>query len=195
MVQVHEMPLGAEDADYMGTVEGESSFQLENVSDVESELSDDDVANETFLDRIRALKDIVPLQTRSSIKNTAHQFSSTVFSVGQVLGHIAWVLTTSAMVLVVPLVFEMEKDHAMTSWEKEQQMQQQGAQQVCPNPKLMIRCCNRSVNHRQCHFLAVFRCHPLPNHSPPPPQHNLFFLIKNSVIHAHAVILPILLNY
>ena len=86
--------------------------------------------NESVIDRIKALQDIVPYETRYAVASTVKNIGSGLWTAAKVVGNVAWVVTTSAMVLVVPLMFEIEKEQAMAMWEQEQQMQQQGAQQL-----------------------------------------------------------------
>ncbi|CAO3594559.1 unnamed protein product [Absidia cylindrospora] len=90
------------------------------VSDDESEYSDDedfdDDEDESVLDRLAALKDIIPLKHRATF-----------------VGKSAWVLTTSMLLLVLPLALEIEKEQALVAYEQEA-MQQQGAAQQLMNP-------------------------------------------------------------
>lgn len=97
-----------------------------------SDFSDDDDyddEDESLLERIAALKDIIPLKHRNRLSATA----SSLFSWGKTgatfIGKSAWVITTSMLLLVLPLALEIEKEQALVAYEKEA-MQQQGAQQV-----------------------------------------------------------------
>ncbi|OZJ02304.1 hypothetical protein BZG36_05195 [Bifiguratus adelaidae] len=92
--------------------------------------SEDDHVEESLLDRVYALRDMIPLEQRTAFANA----SSTAFSYGrtgvQWLGKGAWVVTTSMLLLVLPLALEIEKEAALVQYEKEAMQQQQGAQQM-----------------------------------------------------------------
>ncbi|RUS35596.1 mitochondrial outer membrane translocase complex, subunit Tom22 [Jimgerdemannia flammicorona] len=91
---------------------------------------DDDRDDESFIDRIYALRDIIPLKRRDAIAQNA----SRIYGWGKAgisfAGKSAWVLTTTMLLLVLPLALEIEKEQALIAYEKEAQMQQQGAQQM-----------------------------------------------------------------
>ena len=85
-----------------------------------------DVDNiESIMDRFWALQDVIPAKTRTSIKDGC----SSVYGWGKTganfLGNSAWVLTTSALLLVLPLMIELEHEQGLVEFEK---MQQQGSQ-------------------------------------------------------------------
>ncbi len=72
------------------------------------------------MERLCALRDIIPLDTRESIANNI----STVISFGvrsaRLLGNGAWILTTSALLVVFPLLIEIDRENAITQMENEQ---------------------------------------------------------------------------
>ncbi|KAI9501057.1 mitochondrial import receptor subunit Tom22 [Coemansia spiralis] len=77
---------------------------------------DDDALDESLLERIAALKDIVPANQRRAISNTVNTISSWGgFGLG-IAGKLAWVFTTSALLVVFPLAMESDRDKMMEQW-------------------------------------------------------------------------------
>ena len=80
-------------------------LSLESDDRIDSEVSDvddDDALNESFLDRVSALKDIVPPTYRkqlSSISSTGYNWASRALTLS---GKTLWVVSTSALLLGVP---------------------------------------------------------------------------------------------
>ncbi|KAF8975706.1 mitochondrial import receptor protein [Entomortierella lignicola] len=107
----------------------EEEFTDSDISSVYSSDDDeDDVDNiESILDRFWALQDVIPPKTRRSIADKC----STVYGWGKYsanfLGNSAWVLTTSALLLVLPLMIELEHEQGLVEYEK---MQQQSSQML-----------------------------------------------------------------
>lgn len=116
-------------------VSAEQYEQVEVLSEEEDDYSDfsdeDDFddEDESILDRIAALKDIVPLKHRTRISNSVSTLTSWGKTGATFVGKSAWVITTSMFLLVLPLALEIEKEQALVAYEKEA-MQQQGTQQV-----------------------------------------------------------------
>jgi import receptor subunit TOM22 len=97
-----------------------------------SDFSDDedfDDEDESLLDRLSALKDIIPLKHRNRVSSSVSTLASWSKTGATFVGKSAWVITTSMLLLVLPLALEIEKEQALVAYEKEA-MQQQGAQQV-----------------------------------------------------------------
>ncbi|GLB38450.1 putative mitochondrial import receptor subunit Tom22 [Lyophyllum shimeji] len=97
-----------------------------SLSSVSSELSVD----ETFFDRIAALVDIVPPTTRHTISSRISKTASLIKRGGKVAGNIVWVVTTSALLVALPLALSLEDEAKIVAQEKEMMEQQQGAQQM-----------------------------------------------------------------
>jgi mitochondrial import receptor subunit TOM22 len=124
MVKVKEVP---EDSPY-GSSDSEASGSSESLASV---VTDIDVVNETLLDRIVALVDIVPPQTRHNISTKVSAVARTVQKTGKVVGNIVWVITTSALLVGLPLALVLEDEAKIAQQEKEIAAQQQGQQAVC----------------------------------------------------------------
>lgn len=105
------------------------SEEEEDYSDFSDDEDDFDDEDESILDRITALKDIVPLKHRTRISNSVSTLTSWGKTGATFVGKSAWVITTSMFLLVLPLALEIEKEQALVAYEKEA-MQQQGTQQV-----------------------------------------------------------------
>ncbi|KAL7751918.1 mitochondrial import receptor subunit Tom22 [Sorochytrium milnesiophthora] len=105
-----------------------------DASDSEAEFDDDDdddnaahgdVDDESFLERLSALRDVVSPHTRYEIGRRAGQVYALGKWVTSALGKTAWVLSTSALIVVLPLAMELEKENALTQFDNEQKMREQ----------------------------------------------------------------------
>ncbi|KAF9182456.1 mitochondrial import receptor protein [Haplosporangium sp. Z 767] len=116
MVKLEEVPLDHSEEEFTDT----------DASSIYSS-DDDEPEVESILDRISALKDVIPVKTRKSIADKC----SSVYDWGKYgakfLGNSAWVLTTSALLLVLPLMIELEHEQGLVEYEK---MQQQSSQML-----------------------------------------------------------------
>ena len=92
--------------------------------------SDASVPGESFYDRLTALVDIVPPTTRQSLSSSLSKTSSFVKKTGRVVGNIVWIVTTSALLIGLPLALSLEDEAKIVQQEQEMLAQQQGAQQV-----------------------------------------------------------------
>ena len=118
MVVVKEISSGKEllDSEY---ITDEEAF-----SDAGSDVSDDDLHQETLMDRIAALGDIIPASTRDNAVKNVQSTVSALWSVVRMAGSAAWILMTTTVVVALPLMYEIDKDQAMKQFEQEQQMAQ-----------------------------------------------------------------------
>lgn len=114
-------------------------------SDASSEGDQDEldsgIQDETILDRISALKDIIPAHRRDSIARTL----STVSSYGKIAafigGKAAYILITSVLMLGIPYALSSEEDKMISEQERQMQLQQ-GMSEVAPSLiySLIYRC-------------------------------------------------------
>ncbi|KAI5453523.1 mitochondrial import receptor subunit Tom22 [Naganishia albida] len=119
------------ESDY-ATTDDEDGFETESVSSVDSqEIALDD---ETLLDRVYALKDMVAPTTRSKIASQWERTSQWVKTGGVWAGNAVWVITTSALLVGLPLALAMEDEARIVQQEKEIQMQQSGQQSLLGAP-------------------------------------------------------------
>lgn len=125
MVLVEEVP-----EDILLSGERDSDFETDsNVSEIASDDGFD--ANETIYERVVALKDIVPPTTRVKAAERYEQTKDWVYWSLQKAGSVAWIVSTSALLVGLPLALAIEDEARITQQEKEMQMQSQGQQQVC----------------------------------------------------------------
>jgi mitochondrial import receptor subunit TOM22 len=97
-----------------------------SLSSVSSHLSED----ESLFDRIAALVDIIPPSTRHSLSSKLSKTATVVKRSGKIIGNIVWIVTTSALLVGLPLALSLEDEAKIVAQEKEMLAQQQGAQQV-----------------------------------------------------------------
>uniref|UniRef100_A0A1D1XPG2 Mitochondrial import receptor subunit tom22 n=1 Tax=Anthurium amnicola TaxID=1678845 RepID=A0A1D1XPG2_9ARAE len=120
MVKLEEVTEGHEDFS-----DGETS---DNDSNYSSDDSDSEDLEESILERILALRDIMPEDTRESISNKISTIMSFGVKSARFLGNGAWILTTSALLIFMPLAYEIEREHAFdqaySQMENEQLMNQ-----------------------------------------------------------------------
>jgi import receptor subunit TOM22 len=113
---------------------GSPSSSRSGSTDSLSSVASDASVEESFLDRVAALVDIVPPTTRHSISSKISKTASFIKKGGKVAGSIVWVVTTSALLVALPLALSLEDEAKIVAQEKEMLEQQQGAQQVRPCP-------------------------------------------------------------
>ncbi|KAF8650158.1 hypothetical protein AX16_005393 [Volvariella volvacea WC 439] len=101
-----------------------------SLSSIDSEQSLD----ESFFDRVAALVDIVPPTTRHSISSRISKTASAIKRGGKIAGNIVWIVTTSALLVALPLALSLEDEARIVAQEKEMLEQQQGAQQMLGAP-------------------------------------------------------------
>jgi import receptor subunit TOM22 len=124
MVKVKEVPEGSPYA----SSDSEASGSSESLASV---LSDIDVVNESIVDRLVALVDIVPPQTRHNISTSVSTAATRVQKTGKVVGNVLWVVITSVLLVGLPLALVLEDEAKLVQQEKEFNAQQQGQQAVC----------------------------------------------------------------
>ncbi|KAJ1667424.1 mitochondrial import receptor subunit Tom22 [Coemansia sp. RSA 1813] len=82
--------------------------------DLDSEFDDeDDSLDESLLERLAALKDIVPASQRNAVSNAAGAVAKWGGLGATLAGKLAWVFTTSALLVVFPLAFESDREKMM----------------------------------------------------------------------------------
>jgi import receptor subunit TOM22 len=97
----------------------------------DSEISNEseyDPSHETLGDRLYALRDIIPPQTRSSIVNGVTSTTDAVKSVLSFGGKTLWVIATSALVLGVPWALAFAEEQQVMDMEREMKMREMGGE-------------------------------------------------------------------
>lgn len=123
MVQIHE--LKSED-EYTDEEISEDS-DIEQEVDAEEEF---DPSQESLYERFAALKDIIPLETRNSLSEKVTTTFNFTRSSSKVIGNLVWVITTSSLLVGLPLALAIEDESRITMEEKSLLAQQSGAQQM-----------------------------------------------------------------
>ena len=96
-----------------------------------SSIESDSPVDESLLDRIAALKDIVPPATRHSLVSKVSTTASFFKRTTKFAGNVIWVVTTSALLIGLPLALILEDEAKVVAQENEMLAQQQGTQPVC----------------------------------------------------------------
>ncbi|KAI9596848.1 mitochondrial import receptor subunit Tom22-domain-containing protein [Syncephalis fuscata] len=116
--------------------EDNNGKKTRDISDIEDEDDEDDYLDETFIERVAALKEIIPLSTRNFVSRQTDLAVSACWQVKSFVGTLSWIITTSALMIGVPLVLELEREQQYVQYEKEMQLQQQGLQPQIPGQPL-----------------------------------------------------------
>ncbi|ESK94939.1 mitochondrial import receptor subunit tom22 [Moniliophthora roreri MCA 2997] len=125
MVKVEIVDEKEQNSPYLSDSDARTA-STDSLSSVESDLS----ADETFFDRVSALVDIVPPTTRHKISNRISSTAKFLKTTGKVVGNIVWVVTTSALLVGLPMALILEDEAKIVAQEQEMQEQQAGAQQM-----------------------------------------------------------------
>ncbi|KAI9010136.1 mitochondrial outer membrane translocase complex, subunit Tom22 [Hyaloraphidium curvatum] len=108
--------------------------------ETEEEAEEEELAapeNETLLERIYALADIIPPARRADIAKTSAKVYETGLTVAKFVGSATWIIVTGAILLVLPVMLEVEKEQAVIAQENQMKLSQQqvSAQQLLqPGP-------------------------------------------------------------
>lgn len=106
------------------------SYDSSDSSD--SEIEDDDIENETLYDRVLALKDIIAPEKRNSILHSADTIRSYANTALTKTGALAWAVTSSALLLAVPLSLAILAESQLQEMEKEVALQQSAQDVLAP---------------------------------------------------------------
>lgn len=107
----------------------------DDARDTESDISDDEdaIARESLMDRIKALEEIFPEHKRESIKESFGNGFSVAKRAFKLVGNALWVVGTTAMVTLIPIVYAMDQEQQLVQYEQEHLAAQQASQQVIYN--------------------------------------------------------------
>ena len=90
---------------------------------------EDDEIQETVWERVVALKEIISEKHRDQLAVVSSSIYSAVSSGLRIVGRSAWILSTSFLLIGLPLIMEVEREHMYSQYETEQKTQK-AAQQV-----------------------------------------------------------------
>ncbi|KAJ2157800.1 mitochondrial import receptor subunit Tom22 [Coemansia sp. RSA 552] len=127
LVEIEDESAYDSDSQYTTDSGDESGFELSDKEELDSEFEDDedDYLDESLLERLAALKEIVPAQQRLAISRVFGTIGLWGGLGMKLAGKLSWVFTTSALLVVFPLALETDRDKMMQQWESEQQQQGQ----------------------------------------------------------------------
>ncbi|MCJ1460851.1 mitochondrial import receptor protein [Mycoblastus sanguinarius] len=122
MVQLEEVEDPELDQAQPGPIP-DSAYDSADFTDTESELSDDDTLtvspSESLSDRIYALKDILPPRYRRAVTSTLSTSTSALKTGAWWGGKGLWVLSTGALMLMVPFAIAVVEEQQIIEQEKE----------------------------------------------------------------------------
>ncbi|KAH8704116.1 mitochondrial import receptor subunit tom22 [Talaromyces proteolyticus] len=107
----------------------------DDFTDTESEISTESVLEletETLYERVIALKDIIPPQSRRRITDTVSGLSNFTKSTLSFSGKALWVISTSAFLLGVPWALAFAEEEQYVQMEKEQGMMKGANEMLTP---------------------------------------------------------------
>ncbi|GAA5830901.1 hypothetical protein JCM5353_002644 [Sporobolomyces roseus] len=104
-----------------------------DISDSELQLAPFDPDQETFSERFYALKDMVSPSTRAAVTDAADSTLAWTKWTANKVGNAAWIVTTSALLVGLPLLLSIEGEGALVQQEKEY-LAQPGAAQAYGTP-------------------------------------------------------------
>ncbi|KAJ3475189.1 hypothetical protein NLI96_g11999 [Meripilus lineatus] len=148
---VEEKDPQAANSPYASTASSRTSSSV-SLSSVGSDLD----AEESLYQRLTALIDIVPPTTRQKISSRVSKSASVLKTTSKVLGNLIWVVTTSALLVGLPLALSLEDEAKIVAQEKEMLAQQQGAQQVRLSPPHVLPFPGYPIQY----ILHIFLTHP-----------------------------------
>ena len=97
----------------------------------EIEVEEDDVLkSETLMERIAALQYIVPSGLRNAIGDGVSLVMRNGRRMAGFMGKAAWVISTSLILVGLPIFVESDRDHSYELYEKEQKLQQSAEQMI-----------------------------------------------------------------
>ncbi|TKA65273.1 hypothetical protein B0A55_10090 [Friedmanniomyces simplex] len=125
MVKLEEVPDEELNAAQPGpTKDEEDEWDTDDESEIFDPEDDDDTLDETLLDRLVALKDIVPPTYRKNLSNAASTGYTWGAKAASFSGNALWVLSTSALLLGVPWALAFSEEQQVQEMEREMRMQQ-----------------------------------------------------------------------
>ncbi|KAL7663914.1 Mitochondrial import receptor subunit TOM22 [[Candida] zeylanoides] len=113
--------------------QGKAEDYSDSESEPESDYDDEfDIENETLYDRVVALRDIIPPKQRTQLASAAAAAKSLAVSGLNKSGFVLWTLTSSALLLGVPLSLAILAETQLQEMEKEMQLQSSAQEVLAP---------------------------------------------------------------
>lgn len=109
----------------------ESDEEDEDIDELDEGIS---IEDETIIDRIYALKDIISPSSRATLCESWNKLSNSTKSTTKFLGNVAWVITTSMILVGLPMALSIEGESMLVAHEKEMERQAHGQQSILGVP-------------------------------------------------------------
>jgi mitochondrial import receptor subunit TOM22 len=110
-------------------VDIDDSHEIDDPLLADIEDQEDWERDETWLERVLALKEMIPESTRNNLSTCFTVCRETFIKTTKFTGRWAWITSTSLLLVGLPLILEMEKEQVLFEFEAAQ-YQQQTAQQM-----------------------------------------------------------------
>ncbi|KAJ3113593.1 hypothetical protein HDU96_003170 [Phlyctochytrium bullatum] len=121
MVELKEVSALEEERDEDFVTEDEDA---EDHAVDESDEEDIDISNETVWERLGALVDVIPYSKRRMAYLATQDFISKSLSAARATGKGLWVVATGALLVILPVALEIEREHFAMSQEAGQKAAQ-----------------------------------------------------------------------
>ncbi|TQS34684.1 hypothetical protein Golomagni_04923 [Golovinomyces magnicellulatus] len=125
LVEVEDESLVSKQA---GPSDNEDDYYTDTESEISSDDENEDSDEETFADRLFALRDIIPPTSRSYISNKIESTSNWIKSGLVFSGKTIWVVSTSVLLLGVPWALAFAEEQQVMEMEKEMKMREMGGE-------------------------------------------------------------------
>ncbi|RKF84068.1 Mitochondrial import receptor subunit tom22 [Golovinomyces cichoracearum] len=130
MVELVEVEDESLESKQPGPSDNEDDYYTDTESEISSDDEDSDSDEETFADRLFALRDIIPPTSRSYISNKIESTSNWIKSSLVFSGKAIWVVSTSVLLVGVPWALAFAEEQQVMEMEKEMRMREMGGE-VC----------------------------------------------------------------
>ena len=119
-LQLHRVKVQEfQDDDAWSSASSDIDDAASDISDSELQLAPFDPNQETFSERFYALKDMVSPSTRAAVSDAADSTVAWTKWTANKVGNAAWIVTTSALLVGLPLLLSIEGEGALVQQEKE----------------------------------------------------------------------------
>ncbi|RKF77636.1 Mitochondrial import receptor subunit tom22 [Golovinomyces cichoracearum] len=132
MVELVEVEDESLESKQPGPSDNEDDYYTDTESEISSDDEDSDSDEETFADRLFALRDIIPPTSRSYISNKIESTSNWIKSSLVFSGKTIWVVSTSVLLVGVPWALAFAEEQQVMEMEKEMRMREMGGELLSP---------------------------------------------------------------
>ncbi|CAG8950221.1 hypothetical protein HYFRA_00008459 [Hymenoscyphus fraxineus] len=130
MVELVEVEDESFETKQVGPEENEDDYYTDTESEISTDDEDEIAEGETFVDRLRALRDIVPPTTRTYISDKVDTTTNFVKKSLFFSGSFLYVISTGALMLGVPWALAFAEEQGVIEMENEMKMREQGTKDI-----------------------------------------------------------------